>query len=119
MATLGLSLLEQYGNSATDFEGDYIRQSGLEDLSKTENALPSSVPVDYESARQVFLFTQRSLLEARDTFFHFESHCNDYIDITLSYSKLFKLMALIETEAHRQIAMHRRRVDMLSSIVEF
>ena len=133
MATLGLNafehcvaflLLKDESDVLKNLANDesFIDQSeGLManlqiDVKKIEKALPHEVPDSYDGARDLFLFTQRSLLEARDTYFDLESHCNDYIDITQQYSKLFKHMASIESDSSRRIAMHRRRVEMLNTL---
>ena len=78
------------------------------------------VPVEpietFDQARAYFLFGQEHVLLAK-AFFTLDSHASDYASIVQDHSTLFRLLSLFENDIGRKCRMHKRRIDMLSDVI--
>ncbi|CAD5112635.1 unnamed protein product [Dimorphilus gyrociliatus] len=70
----------------------------------------------FDEAKKLFLQVQNYLNEAKD-FYKLDSHCSDHIEIIQDYSKLFKFLSYFEPDLERQCKMHKRRIDMLTGVL--
>lgn len=70
----------------------------------------------FEEAKKVFLFAQTCIDEAK-SFYTMDTHCSDYIEIIQDHSKIFKFLSYFEEDLDRQCKMHKRRIDMLVSVL--
>ncbi len=72
---------------------------------------------DYEGAKTVFLCGQRHL-ETAKKFFTLDDYASDNVAIVQDHSLLYKLLTSFELDPSLQCRMHKRRIDMLSSVLE-
>lgn len=70
----------------------------------------------FDEAREIFLMIKKWIEQAKE-FYKFEHHCSDYISIVQDHSLSFKLLAFFELDMERQCKMHKRRIDMLTEIL--
>lgn len=89
----------------------------LPDLAPIENQITSNFFQTFAEARAVFLKGQHWLNEAKKLY-ALNDYCSDYIDITRDFSRLFKLITFFESDIDRKCKMHKRRIDMLSELVD-
>lgn len=72
---------------------------------------------DYEGAKMVFLCGQKHLQTAK-TFFTLDAYASDHVATLQDHSLLYKLLAYFELDPALQCRMHKRRIDMLSPVLE-
>ena len=85
-------------------------------VSEIEGEVLCVLAEDYQGARSIFLFAQKHVQKAK-SFFTFDNCVLDYVAIAQDYSQLFKLLAAFETDLSLKCRMHKRRIDMLSSLL--
>uniref|UniRef100_A0A4W3K1Y4 KIF-binding protein n=1 Tax=Callorhinchus milii TaxID=7868 RepID=A0A4W3K1Y4_CALMI len=94
----------QFGSSET-----------FDSILSAEEKVTCLYPVDFQSARQVFLFGQSHVLESKK-FFQLDGHTRDHVEVVQDHSALFKALAFFEEDHERRCKMHKRRVDMLEAV---
>ena len=72
---------------------------------------------DYPAARAVFLFGQKHVIQAQ-AFFTLESYASDNISLIQDHSQLFHRLSSFQSDGSMKCRMHKRRVDMLSSVLD-
>jgi len=83
-----------------------------------EESIPVSVPTMYEDAILIFQAAQRHLSDAT-SYFTLETHASDYADCILDESKLYRLLALFQTQDVSKVCkLHKRRIDLLEHLVK-
>ncbi|KAM4896870.1 KIF-binding protein isoform 2-T2 [Sylvia borin] len=80
-----------------------------------EEKVSSEYPLDFQEAREIFLFGQNYVQEAKE-FFQVDGYVTDHIEIVQDHSALFKVLAFFEEDYERRCKMHKRRIDMLEPI---
>lgn len=86
------------------------------DIESIANQVTDKHLLDFNDARAVFLNVQKWLDEAKK-YYNFESHASDYVQIVSDISLAFKYLAFFEDNEERQAKMHKRRIDILESVV--
>jgi len=87
------------------------------EVADLESAVPCDLVESYDGARTVFLFGQKHLNIAKE-FYTVDHHCSEYVAILQDHSQLFKLVAYFQPDKALSCRMHKRRVDMLSAILQ-
>ncbi|EDV21336.1 uncharacterized protein TRIADDRAFT_60261 [Trichoplax adhaerens] len=87
---------------------------GLETTSYDES-IPDHLIADFDEARKVFLTGLRWSEKAKD-FFILDGHTSDHVELVQLQSRLYFILAFFEKDLERQCKMHKRRVDLLTSI---
>lgn len=87
------------------------------EVADLESAVPCDLVESYDSARTVFLFGQKHLNIAKE-FYTVDGYCSEYVSILQDHSQLFKLVAYFQPDKALSCRMHKRRVDMLSAILQ-
>ncbi|XP_014773181.1 KIF-binding protein [Octopus bimaculoides] len=87
------------------------------ELTDLEENMPAKFVKDFPSAREVFIAVQKWLNDAKE-YYVIDSYCNDYVEIMRDHSKAYKLLACFETDQNRQCKMQKRRIDLLSKLLE-
>lgn len=82
-----------------------------------ESEVTSDLVESYEGAKPVFLCGQRHITASKK-FYTLENRASEYVRIVQDHSQLFKLVAFFESDGSVQCRMHKRRVDMLSGVLE-
>ncbi|XP_052768900.1 KIF-binding protein-like [Mya arenaria] len=70
----------------------------------------------FDEAREIFLLVKKWIDGAKE-FYKFEHHCTDYVSIVQDHSLSFKFLSFFEPDLERQCKMHKRRIDMLTEIL--
>ncbi|XP_019621113.1 PREDICTED: KIF1-binding protein homolog isoform X2 [Branchiostoma belcheri] len=71
---------------------------------------------DFDQARGVFLVGQKYVNAAKQ-FYVLDGHVTDFVEITQDWSQLFRALSFFEQDFERRCKMHKRRVDMLQSLL--
>ncbi|KAJ8036151.1 KIF1-binding protein-like [Holothuria leucospilota] len=87
------------------------------ELGSWEDKVTDKIVTSFEEAREVFLAGQQFINESK-AYYLFEGHVSDHIEIVKDHSQLFKILAQYETDLERQSKMHKRRIDMLTAILD-
>ncbi|GAB1606522.1 KIF1-binding protein homolog [Argonauta hians] len=87
------------------------------ELTDLEESMPAKFIKDFPGARDVFISVQKWLNDAKE-YYVIDSYCNDYVEIMRDLSKAYKLLACFETDQTRQCKMQKRRIDLLSKLLE-
>nr|XP_039249060.1 KIF-binding protein-like [Styela clava] len=110
-AILRLQLNEENDN---DVPKDHDRMP-LEVDSVEENARHLPVTT-FEESRQVFLIAKKYVDSALE-FFVMDGFVTDNIELTQDMSALYKHLIFFETEKERKCKMHKRRIDLLTQVL--
>ena len=86
------------------------------EVSDLESAVPYEPFESYDAAKTTFLAGQKYLNLAKE-FYTLESYASEAVAIVQDHSQLFKLLAFFESDTALKCRMHKRRVDMLSSLL--
>lgn len=89
----------------------------LANLSPYEDQVTDKFVLTYEDARAVFLNAQQWLNKAKE-YYTLEDHASDHVQILQDMSQMYKHLAFFEEDDERQCKMHKRRVDLLESVVK-
>lgn len=103
--------LEQNENEDKTFQ-----QFPLE-LTPYEEKVTDKLVRTFGDARKIFLFIVDKINSARK-FYTLDSHASDAVEIIQDHSRAYKLLAFFELDMSRQCKMHKRRIDMLSSLLK-
>jgi len=87
------------------------------ELTAIESKITDKPVCVFAQARDVFKAVQ-AWLEAAKLFYALDGHCSDHIEITQDHSRLYKIIAFFEPDLERQCKMHKRRADMLVSVLK-
>lgn len=70
----------------------------------------------FQDARQIFLFGQNQVKEAK-LYYTLTDHANNHVQLIQDHSKLYKHLIFYEYDLSRQCRMHKRRLDMLEDVL--
>lgn len=86
------------------------------ELTSYEEKITDKLVRTYDEARKIFVFMIEKINSAQK-FYTLDTHASDGVEIIQDNSKAYKLLAFFELDMQKQCIMHKRRVDMLSSIL--
>ena len=87
------------------------------DVSAIESGVPYSPIDNFDAARNLFLFGQKCVENAK-RFFTLEWHASDNISVVQDHSQLFKHLIFFEPGLERKCRMYKRRADMLENLLK-
>ncbi|CAH1251787.1 KIF1BP [Branchiostoma lanceolatum] len=96
-------------------EKSLLRFESLE-LTALEDQVTDRKVTDFDQARTVFLIGQKYVNAAKE-FYVLDGHVTDFVEITQDWSQLFRALSFFEADFERRCKMHKRRVDMLQSLL--
>jgi KIF-1 binding protein C terminal len=79
--------------------------------------LPSTITSFEQGARDVFRAINTACTRALSTLV-LEGYVSDHVEVTQLLSRAYKYLSYFENDVRRCAAMHQRRVDMLSPLIE-
>ena len=85
------------------------------ELADIEATVTSTLVKDYEEAKLVFLACQKHI-DVCKVFYTLEEYASEHVKIVHDHSNLYKLLAHFESSNELKCRMHKRRVDMLTSL---
>lgn len=99
-------------------EGLSVGEEALFNLMVTacENQVRVDKVLVFEEAREVFLKGQGWLNRAKE-FYQLDGHCTDHVELLKDHSRLFTVLAFFEADLSRQCKMHKRRIDLLTNVL--
>ncbi|XP_047119876.1 KIF-binding protein [Schistocerca piceifrons] len=97
--------------------GDVLFAFSSLEVNSYEDQITDKYILTFDDARKVFLKTQEWLNEAKQ-YYTLDSHASDYVQIVQDHSQLFSHLAFFEDDEERQSRMHKRRVDLLESVLQ-
>ncbi|CAH8436950.1 unnamed protein product [Schistosoma turkestanicum] len=74
-------------------------------------------PINYKTASGIFRMILHCIMKA-ENFYTLQNHCSDAVALIQDKSKAYRLMAIFEKNINRQCCMHKRRIDMLTNVLE-
>jgi len=107
--------IENVGNA----EDEAVENPEFGDLdvsSKIEEITDKKI-VDWETARKTFIWTQKHFTASQE-FYTMNEKCSDYVEITRDMSQLYKHLIYFEEDNDRKSKMHRRRADLLETVLK-
>ncbi|XP_078576444.1 KIF-binding protein-like [Branchiostoma floridae x Branchiostoma japonicum] len=96
-------------------EKSQLRFESLE-LTALEDQVTDKKVTDFDQARAVFLVGQK-YVNAAKKFYVLDGHVTDFVEITQDWSQLFRALSFFEQDFERRCKMHKRRADMLQSLL--
>ena len=87
------------------------------EVADIEAAVPCELIESFDGAKPIFAFCQKQI-EAAKEYYTLDSFASDNVTITQDHSKLYKLVAFFESANDLKCRMHKRRVDMLSALLQ-
>ncbi len=87
------------------------------EVAEVEAEVSCDLVEDCERAKAVFLCGQKHLQRASQ-FFTLDDRASDHVSIIQDHSQMYKLLSFFELDPALQCRMHKRRIDMLSPILE-
>ncbi|XP_042237944.1 KIF-binding protein-like isoform X2 [Homarus americanus] len=87
------------------------------EVSDLESEVAASPGENFDEVRPIFLAGLRWLTTARQ-YYTLEDHASDHVSISQEMSHLYKALAFFEPSEERRCKMHKRRVDLLTTLVE-
>lgn len=114
-----INLLVECQDMSDDYKLDNLAKvdkfSDEIDVQEIEKKVPAIV-FSFEEAREVFLFGQKNIKEAK-LYYTISDHANNNVQLVQDHSKLYKHLIHYETDAVRQCKMQKRRIDMLENVL--
>ena len=86
------------------------------ELSDIEGQVFCDVVENYQDASKLFLFAEAEIKSAQK-FYKLEDHATDFVSISQDHSSLYKILSFFELDLSLKCRMHKRRVDILSSLL--
>ena len=87
------------------------------EVADLEAAVPCDLIESFDGAKPVFIFCQKHI-EGTKEYYSLDSFASDSVAITQDHSQLYKLVAFFETAIDLKCRMHKRRVDMLTDLLQ-
>lgn len=87
------------------------------EVADIESSLPCDLIESYQGAKPLFLVCEKHLGVAKQ-YYTLESHASEYMKIIQDHSSAYKLLAHFEPANELKCRMHKRRIDMLSTLQE-
>lgn len=87
------------------------------EVADLEATVPCDLIESFEGAKPIFGCCQKHI-EAAKQYYTLDSFASDSVSITQDHSQLYKLIAFFETSIELKCRMHKRRVDMLSALLQ-
>ncbi|CAM2721141.1 unnamed protein product [Rotaria socialis] len=84
-------------------------------LSLPPASMTCSYVLDYEQARQVFLFAMEKINSAK-SYFVLDGFVTDHVELCQDTSQLYAKLVFFESNIDRKCKMYKRRIDLLSSL---
>lgn len=85
------------------------------ELSLPTPPITCSYILDYEQARQVFLFAMEKINAAK-SYYILDGFVTDHAELCQDTSQLYAKLVFFESNIDRKCKMHKRRIDLLSSL---
>ena len=119
-----ITLLETSCDNEEQSQSDSISSDNNEtiqcfqplELTDVEKEVSCEVVKEFPAARLLFLFGQQHVEKAKE-YFTLQDHASDHVAIVQDHSRLFKYLTVFESDLSRKCRMHKRRIDMLSSLL--
>ena len=73
--------------------------------------------LDYDQARPIFLFTMEKINLAK-SFYILDGFVTDHVELVQDTSQLYAKLVFFEANIDRKCKMHKRRIDLLSSLCQ-
>jgi hypothetical protein len=86
-------------------------------LSLPSPPITCSYILDYDQARQVFLFGMEKLTSAK-SYYILDGFVTDHVELCQDTSQLYSKLVFFEGNLDRKCKMHKRRIDLLSSLLK-
>ena len=86
------------------------------ELADIEGQISCDVVENYQDASKVFLFAEAQIKSAQK-FYNLEEHATDFVSISQDHSSLYKILSFFESDLSLKCRMHKRCVDILSSLL--
>ncbi|XP_032456540.1 KIF-binding protein [Nasonia vitripennis] len=97
---------------------DNLKFDSIEnDVQQIANNVTDKYLLDFNDAKEVFLNVQKWLDDAK-SFYTLEDQASDYIQIIQDMSQVYKYLTFFEEDDDRQAKMHKRRIDLLETLVK-
>ena len=87
------------------------------EVADIEAEVTADLTENYDRAKAVFLFAQKHIDIGKNTF-TLEEYASEYVHISQDHSLLFKLLAYFEADPALKCRMYKRRIDMLSALLQ-
>ncbi|CAF3973804.1 unnamed protein product [Rotaria magnacalcarata] len=84
-------------------------------LSLPSAPMTCSYVLDYEQARQVFLFAMEKINSAK-SYYVLDGFVTDHVELCQDTSQLYSKLVFFESNIDRKCKMYKRRIDLLSSL---
>jgi hypothetical protein len=84
-------------------------------LSVPSPPITCSYILDYDQARQVFLFAMDKMNAAK-SYYILDGFVTDHVELCQDTSQLYAKLVFFESNIDRKCKMHKRRIDLLSSL---
>ncbi|CAF3286188.1 unnamed protein product, partial [Rotaria sp. Silwood2] len=81
----------------------------------TPPPITCSYILDYEQARQVFLFAMDKINSSK-SYYILDGFVTDHVELCQDTSQLYSKLIFFESNIDRKCKMHKRRIDILSSL---
>ena len=107
---------QEEGQEEQPVRRKFFRFEPLE-VADLEAAVPCELIESFDGAKPVFVFCQKHIDTAKE-YYSLDSFASDSVSIMQDHSQLYKLVAFFETSIELKCRMHKRRVDMLSALLE-
>ncbi|XP_072173912.1 KIF-binding protein-like [Diadema setosum] len=105
------------GDDAESEEDKLAQRFESLELTSLEGQVGTEVVKTFDEARSLFLPAQRWINSAKE-YYVLDGHVSDHIEIVRDHSQLFKLIAFFELDFERRCKMHKRRIDMLTDMLD-
>lgn len=107
-----------------DVNPNEIVQSSTTPQFEFKLSLPSSPPpitcsyiLDYDQARQVFLFAMEKINSAK-SYYILDGFVTDHVELCQDTSQLYSKLVFFESNIDRKCKMQKRRIDILNSLIK-
>ncbi|KAG7208159.1 hypothetical protein KM043_016509 [Ampulex compressa] len=100
-------------NSVNELIFEYYEET-IEHIAKQ---ITDQYLLDFSDAKAVFLRTLKWLEDAK-LYYTLEDHASDYVSIVQDISQAYKNLSFFEEDEGRQAKMHKRRINILESVVK-
>ncbi|UJR09813.1 hypothetical protein I4U23_014039 [Adineta vaga] len=123
----------KYAVNLLSDSSDRLLQAADRDVNPNEIVRSSSIPkfqfqlslptppitcayvLDYDQARQVFLFAMDKINSSK-SYYVLDGFVTDHVELCQDTSQLFAKLVFFESNLDRKCKMHKRRIDLLSSL---
>ncbi len=86
------------------------------EVASMESAVSSDYAESYEDGKLVFLFCQKQI-DSSKLYYTLEDRASEHVKVVQDLSNVYKLLAYFESSLDLKCRMHKRRIDMLTSLL--